>query len=276
MLALRSIMFAFIRYGILFLGCLAMSPTLGAEESIPIELQGVGIEEHLGNTIDLNLTFQDEAGSTVPLKNFFEGSKPVILTLVYYQCPNLCNLLLNGFLEGLKNMPWTVGEKFRVVTISIDTREKPELAKVKKQAYLAQYGRSGVESSWSFLTGEEKNIQTLAQQVGFSFRWDDEQKQFAHMAAIFVLTPSGKISRYLYGISYDPMNLKLALLEASEGKIGNIVDKVLLFCYHYDPQGRKYALFATKLMKLAGAVTVIAIVVLVALLSRRKGALTQN
>lgn len=255
-----------------------------AEEEIPIELQGTEITEHLGESISLDLEFVNEKGLTVPLKNFFDGKKPVILALVYYECPNLCTLVLKGMLDTLSQMKWTVGDEFRVVAVSIDPNETPELALNKKISHLAQYGRGQatkdrlVEEGWSFLTGEEENIKTLAGQVGFGYRYDERQKQYAHSAGLFVLTPTGTISRVLYGITYEPRDVKLALLEASEGKIGSVADKLLLFCYHYDPQGKRYALFATNLMKIAAGITVITLglIVLVLVRKTKKGSQGEN
>ena len=230
-----------------------------AHEAVPIELEGIGITEHLGDTIDLNLPFVDESGQAVTLKKYFDGVHPVILTLVYYECPNLCHFLLNGFTDSLNQLAWSAGEQFNIVTVSIDPKEKYLLAGPKKKSHLEIYQRATAANGWHFLTGQEKNIQPLAAQVGFGYRYDADEKQYAHPAAIFILTPTGKISRVLYGITFNPRDLKLALLEATEGKIGTAVDKFLLFCYHYDPKGRKYALFATNLMKGAGAVTVFAV-----------------
>lgn len=241
-----------------------------AAESVPVELQEVGIQENLGDGISLDLTFIDEAGSKVPLQSFFNGERPVILNLVYYECPNLCNFLLNGFVEGLSHLEWTAGEEFEIVTISIDPREGPPLAAAKKESYLKLYNRPEAKSGWHFLTGSESNIGQLADEIGFRYRYDEDQKQYAHAAAIFVLTPQGEISRYLYGIDYPPRDLKLALLEASEGKIGNPIEKFLLFCYHYDPKGQKYALFATNLMKVAGGGAVVGIVVFLSYLGIRQ------
>ncbi|MBI4209596.1 MAG: SCO family protein [Deltaproteobacteria bacterium] len=241
----------------MFLGGWSLSH---AAEPVPVELQEVGIEENLGDAISLDLEFVDETGAPVPLRAFFDGEHPVLLNLVYYECPNLCNFLLNGFTEGLTGLRWTAGDEFQIVTVSIDPREGPELAATKKEAYLKLYKRSEAREGWHFLTGSESHVRQLAQEIGFRYRYDEDQKQYAHAAAVFVLTPQGEISRYLYGIDYPPRDLKLALLEASQGKIGNPVDKFLLFCYHYDPKGRRYALFATNLMKIAGGATVVGII----------------
>ncbi|MBI2339621.1 MAG: SCO family protein [Deltaproteobacteria bacterium] len=241
-----------------------------AAESLPVELEGVGITEHPGKSISLDVPFTDEEGNELPLSTYFDGKRPVILIFAYYECPNLCGLLLNGFSQTLSQMLWTVGDKFQVVTLSIDPKETSDLAGAKKKAYLEKYGRPQAANGWHFLTGQEENIRKIADQAGFGFKYDADQKQFAHGAGIFVLTPDGKISRTLYGIEFNPRDVKLALLEAANGKIGNVVDKLLLFCYHYDPKGRKYALFATSLMKAGGGVTVLALGLFVANLVRKK------
>ncbi len=234
---------------------------LNAAEPVPYELQGIGIDEKLGATLDLNTPFLDEKGEKKELKAFFDGKRPVIVTLVYYECPNLCGLLLKGFLDSLKTFPWSVGEQFDVVTLSIDPKEGPELAAAKKKNILEIYTRPSAEKGWHFLTGSEADVRKVASTLGFNYRYDAEEKQYAHAAGIFILTPEGKLSRVLYGISFSLRDLKLALLEASQGKIGTVVDRLLMFCYHYDPKGRKYALLAVNLMKVAGAVTIFGLVI---------------
>ena len=234
-----------------------------AAEAVPIELAGVGVTEHLGESVSLDLPFKDETGSPVTLRRYFEGERPVLLLLVYYECPNLCHFLLNGFSDSLKEFGWKAGENFKVVAISIDPGETPETALKKRETL-------GAGEGWHFLTGQEPNIRTLAEELGFHYRYDAIQKQYAHSAVIHALTPQGKISRYLYGINFQPRDLKLALLEAGEGRIGTAMDQLLLFCYHYDPVGKKYALFATRLMQGAGALTVIGLSVLVVFRKRKK------
>jgi len=232
-----------------------------AAEPVPYELQGIGIDEKLGASLDLNTSFLDEKGEKKSLKDFFDGKRPVIFTFVYYECPNLCGLLLKGFLDSLKVFPWTVGEQFDVVTLSIDPKETPELAAAKKKSVLEIYTRPTAEKGWHFLTGTEADIRKVTSALGFKYRYVPEEQQYAHAAGIFVLTPEAKLSRVLYGISFPARDLKLALLEASQGKIGSVVDRLLMFCYHYDPQGRKYALLAVNLMKVAGAITVFGLII---------------
>lgn len=234
-------------------------PATFATETIPPELQGIGIIEKLGENFPLELSFVDENGASLQLKEILASGKPTLLTLVYYGCPNLCGFLLNGLMDTLKQMSWTVGDQFQILTVSIDSRETPDLALGKKASYLKKYGRPIHEKGWRFLTGKKEDIQKLADSVGFGFRYDEKQAEFAHAAAVMVISPSGKISRYLYGIQFNPKDVKFAILEAAQGRIGNVVDRLLLFCYHYDPVGKKYALFATRLMKGAAGVTVIGI-----------------
>ncbi len=250
------------------LALLAMTNIAIAHEQTPRELEGIDVEEHLGQNIDLNLTFTDELGETVPLKSFFNG-KPIVLSLVYYGCPNLCNFLMNGLTDSLKKLDWTVGNEFDIVHVSIDPKEDSQLARDKRSNHLKAYGRNLPPGAWHYMVGKEDNIKRLADQVGFRFRYDEAEKQYAHAAVIVVVTPDGKIARYLYGIQFRPMDLKLALLEASQGKVGNLVEKFLLFCYHYDPQTKKYALFATRLMRGAGVITVFGIGLLVLNLWRK-------
>ena len=252
----------------LFVFLLAGAP-LWAAEKTPVELENVGIEEHLGEKISLGLSFTTADGKRVPLQTYFTD-KPVILNLVYHNCPNLCHYLLDGFTHSIKNHPFRIGKEFRVLTISIDPAEKSSLALKKQEHYIKMYGRDVLAGEWVFLTGDENDIRQLAREVGFKYRYDFKQKEYAHAAGIFILTPEGKISRTLYGIQFSPRDLRLSILEASQGKIGNVVDKLLLFCYHYDPEARKYAIFAVNLMKVGGAITLLFIVLLLVFLRKRK------
>lgn len=238
---------------------------------VPEDLKEAGITEHLGSAVSIHdLNFKDETGKDVKLSQYFASGKPVVLSLVYYDCPSLCNYLLNGKLESLKALKWSVGQQFEVVTVSINPRETPELAAAKKATYLKEYGREGAEAGWHFLTGTEDQIGKLASQVGFGFKYDPKEKQYAHSAAIFVLTPDGKISRYLYGIMYSPQDLRLSLLEASNGKIGTIIDRIILFCYKYNPETRKYSVYLSKIMQASGAGTVLVVGSYLAVFWRRQ------
>lgn len=230
-------------------------------ESTPYELKDVGIQEHLGETISLDNTFTDETGKEVALSSFFQAKHPVVISLVYYSCPNLCTLVLNGLTEAINQSDWQLGKQYEIVSVSIDPQNTPDLAAAKKTNYLSELkNQPNAAAHWHFLTSKEENVRKLANELGFGYAYDKNQGEYAHAAALFVLTPGGKISRYLYGIQYNPRDFRLSLLEASEGKIGTLIDKLLLYCYHYDPMGKKYALFALNLMKLGGALTVIGIV----------------
>lgn len=226
------------------------------QDRLPVELEGIRITEKLGASVDLGLQFTAENGRQVPLSSFFKSGKPVILDLVYYRCPMLCNLVLNGQVAALRDIPWTPGKEFEVVTISIDPMEDWGLAARKKQFYMEALGKP-VHEGWHFLTDHQGNVKKLAEQVGFAYRWDDNTQQFAHAGAIMVLTPDGRMSRYLYGVKYKSRDVRLALSEASEGKLGSFADKVLMFCFHYDPLARSYVPFARNLMKAAGILTIL-------------------
>lgn len=244
-----------------------------ADMKLPKQLEGVGVDEKLGNKIDLNLEFINESGRVTPLRRYFEQGRPVILDLVYYSCPMLCNLVLNGQTSSLREIPWTPGKEFEIVTVTIDPTETPELAARKKQGYLAQYGRPA--PGWHFLSDYAGNVKKLADQVGFRYKRDGRQEQYAHTAAIMFLTPEGKVSRYLYGIKYPQRNVRLALTEASEGKMGTSLDKFLMFCYRYDPKAGSYVPVAINIMKIGGglmATILIFLVVFVLRWEKRRGA----
>ncbi|MGC1171182.1 MAG: SCO family protein [Candidatus Acidiferrales bacterium] len=233
----------------------------------PDLLKQVGIDQKLNQSVPLNLTFRDEHGQTVQLGQYF-GQRPVILTLVYYNCPMLCTQVLNGVESGLKELPLDIGKQFNVVTVSIDPSEGHVLAEVKQEMYTGMYGRPGATEGWHFLTGDEPQIKQLADAVGFRYAYDPETKQFAHASAIMILTPDGKISRYLYGIQFPSRDLRLGLVEASEGKIGSPVDAILLFCYHYDPHTGKYGLLISHVIQAGGAITLLVLGALVLVLFR--------
>ncbi len=231
-------------------------------------LKQVGIEQRLDNQIPLDLAFRDESGREVRLGEYFKGDKPVVLTLVYYECPMLCNQVLNGVVGTLGAMTFTPGKEFEVVTVSFDPREGPELAAKKKETYLKRYRRENAGVGWHFLTGDKASIDALSESVGFRYVWDEESKQFAHASAIMVATPRGRLSHYFYGIEYSPKDLRLALVEASEGKIGSPVDALILYCYHYDPATGRFAPVMA-VLRVAGVLTVLGLAALVYYLTRR-------
>jgi protein SCO1 len=223
----------------------------------PKEFQGIGITEQLGQRLDLNLMVNDESGEKVPLSKFFNAQKPVLFSLVYYSCPGLCNFHLNGVTDVLKTLDWSVGQKFEVIALSFDPREDAALATKKKISYLKVYDRPGTEAGWHFLTADEATIKKIAASVGFQYRWEESTKEWAHASAATVLTPDGKISRYLHGILFDKRDVKMALMEAVDGKIGSITEKLVWFCYKYDQHASKYSVAISRLMKVAGALCVL-------------------
>ena len=255
---------ACIALAVTILALLAMVPRSAAQFVDPLQnigqrpelLKEVGIDQKLNDEIPLDLTFRDEHGNTVELAQYF-GSKPVILTLVYYNCPMLCTQVLNGLDRTLKQIPMDIGKDYNVVTVSIDPSEQPVLAEAKQAMYVGMYGRPGAAEGWHFLTGDEKDIKQLAQAVGFRYAYDADSKQFAHASAIMMLTPEGRMSRYFYGIQYTERDVRLGLVEASQGKISSPIDQVLLFCYHYDPHTGKYGLLISRVLQLAGLVTML-------------------
>lgn len=233
----------------------------GAPESgstsvgLPPVLKKVGIDQKLNEQIPFDAVFKDEQGREVRLGQFFRG-KPVVLSLVYYSCPMLCNQILNGMLGSFRQVSFNVGEEFEVVTVSFDAKETPALAARKKETYIKAYNRPTGDSGWHFLTGDAANIERLTNAVGFHFLWDEQTKQFAHASGIMIATPDGKLSRYFYGVEYMPKDMRLALVEASANKIGTPVDALMLYCYHYDPATGKYGVVIMNVIRVAGVITV--------------------
>jgi len=235
----------------------------------PALLKNVGIDQKLNASVPLNLTFKDETGKTVELSQYF-GKKPVILTLAYYNCPMLCTRILDDLDESLKRIPLDLGKDYTVLTVSIDPTEGTVLAASKHQMYTGMYGRPGGAEGWHFLTGQQSQIKALAAAVGFRYAYDPVSKQFAHASGIMILTPEGKLSRYFYGITFRPLDLRLGLVDASSGKIGSPVDEVLLFCCQYDPGTGKYGVIISHVIQLAGGVTLLLLGGLIFILFRRE------
>ena len=235
----------------------------------PELLKDVTIDQRLNNSIPLDLKFRDEHGQPVTLGQFFTG-KPVVLSLVYFSCPMLCTEELNGLDRSLKLLPMSIGKDFEVVTVSIDPTDQPILAEAKRDLYTGMYGRPGAAAGWHFLTGENSQIKSLADAVGYHYAYDAQSKQYAHAALLILLTGQGTVSRYLYGVNYPSRDLRLALEDASNGKIGSPVDQILLFCYHYDPHTGKYGLVISRVIQLGGGITILAIAMLIWFLSRRE------
>ncbi len=224
---------------------------------LPKAFEGVGIDERLGEHIPLDLTFTDENGATVSLGDYFDGERPVALNLVYFNCPMLCSLVLDGFTKTLEQMEWTPGEAFDVVTVSFAADETPDLAARAKERYLMVLDRPEAAKGWHFLTGSEENIHALADAVGFHFKWVEETQEYAHPTALILLGGDGKITRYLHGMQYEPRDVRTALVEASAGKVGTTVDRIVLYCFRYDSEANSYVADAVKLMKLGGGLTVL-------------------
>jgi protein SCO1/2 len=290
--------------GLLAVGAsLRPAPALG-EKPIPQQLQGIEIKERLGAQAPLDLPFVDHTGAAVRLRDYMKPGRPVLLVLNYYACPTLCSIVLNGVLDGVRQVGFTIGQEFQMVTVSIDPKEGPALAAAKRASYLQalaqgtagpgpggepQAGHGGPgpglageatqgpmpgkqvgEHDWPFLTGQDANVRALAEAVGFGYRYDEASRQYAHAAGIFILTPEGRLSRVLYGIEFPRRDLRLALVEASRGGISAPVERLLLFCFHYDPQVRKYGLTPMGVMRIGGALTLVGLCTLLLVLWRRE------
>ena len=239
-----------------------------APDSRPPILRNVAIEQRLDRPLPLDLPFRDESGRTVHLSDYF-GKRPVVLVLAYYNCPMLCTQVLNGLLSSLRVLSFDAGREFEVVTVSFDPRDTPAAARAKKEPYVARYGRPGAASGWHFLTGEPRSIAGLTDAVGFRYSWDERIGQFAHASAIYVATPDGRLSRYFFGIEYAPRDVRLALVEASRGKIGSPVDQLLLYCYHYDPVAARYGAVVMNMVRLGGIAAVLILATFLSVMWRR-------
>ena len=239
----------------LALGTAAPAPPVPEQGEVPPALRNVEIMEQLGGQVPLEATFRDQGGRTVALGELLAGGEPVVMALVYYECPMLCGLVLGGLARGMRQTGLELGKDFRALSVSFDPREKPGLALVRQTAWLQSMGRPEATAGWRFLTGEEPQIRKVTEAVGFKYAYDEATKQYAHAAAIVVLAPGGKVSRYLYGVEYPGRDLRLALVEAGQGRVGTSFDKFLLTCYRYDPATRRYVPYAMGFVR-AGAVLV--------------------
>lgn len=234
------------------------NPVLRGPTALPPVVQQADLEEHLGRPLDRSIELTDMDGRRVRLGDELPGDAPVVLVLAYYRCPMLCGLVLRGVVTGMQALSFRLGREFRALTVSFDPRDTPEAARKKRESTLAGLGQEG-SSQWPFLVGDEKATRALAGAVGFRYAYDSRTDQFAHPAAAIVLTPDGRISRYLYGVDFSPRDLRLAITEAGEGKVGTIVDRLLLTCYHYDPAARAYAPFIIGFMRIGGAIILVTV-----------------
>lgn len=261
------------RYGLrrrlgIALACVLSGATLFAQETANnpvlnnntgVDINKIRIEQKMGSQIPLDLTFRDESGKTVALRSYFKD-KPVVLVMAYYECPMLCTVVLNELTRVMKSEKrYSIGKDYEVITVSISPTETPELAAKKKENYVNSYQRTGGKSGWHFLVGDEANINQLADSVGFNYVYDPKTKQYAHSAGVMILTPEGKLARYLLGIDYTAKDLRFALIESSKNKIGNPVEQVILYCYQYDPSTGRYGLVIMRVVQLAGILTVLSL-----------------
>lgn len=248
------------RYFLKILGIIILIPLTGFSQAIeenPQDLQGIGIEEHLGDTIQLDYQFLNSRGDTVLLADYFNQGIPVILVLHYTSCPMLCSLVMDGLADGIEQLELTPGKDFQILSLSIDPREKVENAEAMKERYLGGLKNKSSNDAWEFLISPDDNSRIIADALGFNYFYVEETGEYAHPAAAFILTEKGLISRYLYGIEFKEFDLRMALLEASKGKIGNTVDKIVLYCYHYDPDAEGYVIFAGNIMRIGGVFTML-------------------
>jgi protein SCO1/2 len=238
-------------------GVLSLLPSFASAQiaATPPELQHVGVTEHLDEPLPLDTLFRDHTGKPVTLRSFFDGKRPVVLQFAYHTCPVVCSMITNNLAAGLKGVPWTIGKEFDVITISIDPNESLERTANKRTSILNEYGRS--QSGWHFLVGDEQAIAAVANAAGFEYQYDERQKQWGHPSVIFIAKPDGRLARYLYGLEFPSSDLRLGLLEASEGRHITTVEKLILYCYHYDPQGGKYVLVARRVMQVGGGAVAI-------------------
>ena len=236
---------------------------------LPPAVKDVGIDQRLNEQLPLDALFKDDQGRDVRLGDYFKG-KPVVLALIYYSCPMLCNQVLNGMLSSVRQVSFNAGEEYQIVASSFDARETPQLAAAKKQTYVKAYNRASGNAGWHFLTGDEANIKRVTDAVGFRYKWDDKTNQFAHASGMFVLTPEAKLARYFYGIEYRPRDVRLGLVEASQSRIGTPVDTLMLYCYHYDPRTGKYGPVIMNIMRVAGVIT-LGLIAGMLLMFRRRG-----
>lgn len=254
-----AIMFNILRGALVFAGsghpALSQMGKVASEPAV--QLEGVSIKPHLGESLDLSQKFQDESGAFVSLGSFLHPGKPLILSPVYFGCRSLCNYHLNGLVEGLKDLDWSAGQKFEVLAVSFDPTEGSDLGKGKKESYMKAYARPGTENGFHFLTGDKENVAKLMGTLGFNYRWNEEMKEWAHPSAAIIISPEGKITRYLPGVYFESRDIKLALNESVKGKLGNFVDQLVLYCFKYDEHKSKFTPYVVNIMKLGGLLMVL-------------------
>jgi protein SCO1/2 len=254
-----------------FLTLAALSASAQVASDPIQDVEGVSFEQKLNSQVPLDLEFRDSEGRLVTLRDYVKDGKPVILSLVYYECPMLCNLVMNGMVSALAEIPYQINQDFQVVTLSFDPEETHVLAGAKKSNYVDQLKRPGAAEGWHFLVGQDENIRQVAESVGFTYKWDEKAGEYAHRSGIMLLTPEGRVSRYLPGTDYHPRDLRFGLVDASSGKIGSIADKMFLLCYHYDPSLGQYSLLITRVINGACTLTVLLVgLLLFGLLKREK------
>ena len=237
--------------------------------NVPPEFKDVTFRQQLGKKLPLDVRFTDEAGKSVALGDYF-GTKPVVLAFVYYQCPMLCTQVMNGISSALKVLPYTPGKEFDIVLVSFDPRDTPEAANAKKRAHLDHWAAKDTASGWHFLTGDADAIRQATAAAGFTYQWDAETQQFAHVSGLLVATSDGTLSRYFYGVEFSPKDLRLALVDSSNGRVGSVVDELLLYCYAYDPSHGKYGAVFMNIMRLGGVLTMIFIGGFIVVMRRRE------
>ena len=237
--------------------------------TMPAPLREIGFDQHIGALLPLDTPFRDEAGNAVHLGDYF-GKRPVVMVFAYYDCPMLCTQVLSGLTSALRTLSLEPGKDFEIVTVSFDPHDTPKTATEKKSVFVERYKRPGAEAAWHFLSGDPASIDRLTGAAGFRYVWDAPTKQFAHPTGIIVATPDGRLAKYLFGIEYGPRDLRFALVEASSGRVGTAVDSLLLYCYHYDPMTGRYGLVVMRVMRIAGATTVLALGTFIVVMLRRE------
>lgn len=253
-------------------GVASAASSVVPSSEMPGVLKSVGYDQRIGEKVPLDVPWRDEHGRAVTLGDYLNGKKPAVLVMAYYHCPMLCDLVLQGVETGLKPLSLDPGREFDVIVAGIDPQETPALAAAKKKEILARYARPGTENGWHFLTGPRDSIARLTQSVGFRYVYDPQRNQFAHAAGMVILTSEGRVSRYLLGVEFPARDIRLGLVESGHGKLGTVVDQVLLYCFHYDPLVGRYSAVTLNIMRLSAVVTVVALALFVVFLRRRETA----